>query len=202
MNQNDINRVFTEKVTELIAQGYQVNPATMGGSQGEIGKVDLRKGNDIIRVLLTEESNYSDGTDFIVLTVGRCTDQIRIDCFDRLGNTIWDNHLEILFEIKFAKVAANYFTDAETGRAIVEKRFARWKHHNQRNRKDLGDAFKSAALRYVQRQPRMKTCKLSDIESVTRVNRSEWGKTLPALYGYEIKAKGKTFLIKAPRGDR
>ena len=35
MNQNDINRMFTEKVTELIAQGYQINPATMSGSQGE-----------------------------------------------------------------------------------------------------------------------------------------------------------------------
>jgi len=48
----------------------------------------------------------------------------------------------------------------------------------------------------------MKTCKLSDIERVTRVNRSEWGKTLPNLRGYEIVARGKTFFIKAPRTDR
>ena len=33
MNQNDINRMFTEKVSELIGQGYQINPATMSGSQ-------------------------------------------------------------------------------------------------------------------------------------------------------------------------
>ena len=52
MNQNDINRMFTEKVTELIAQGYQINPATMSGSQGEYAHVDLRKGTEIIRVLL------------------------------------------------------------------------------------------------------------------------------------------------------
>lgn len=202
MNQNDINRVFTEKVTELIAQGYQINPATMGGSQGEIGKVDLRKGTDIIRVLLTEESGWGEEPAHLTLTVGRCTDSIRIDCFDHLDNTIWDNHLEILSEIKFAKIARNYFTDMEADRAIEQKRFDRWKLHNQRNRRDLGDAFKSATLRYVRKQPRMKTCRLEDIESVTRINRSEWGKTQPDLYGYEIKAKGKTFLIKAPRGDR
>ena len=54
MNQNDINRMFTEKVTELIAQGYQINPATMSGSQGEYAHVDLRKGTEIIRVLLDD----------------------------------------------------------------------------------------------------------------------------------------------------
>ena len=50
MNQNDINRTFTEKVTELIAQGYQINPATMSGSQGEHAHVDLRKGCGFERV--------------------------------------------------------------------------------------------------------------------------------------------------------
>lgn len=41
MNQNDINRTFTEKVTELLGRGYQIYPGTMGGSQGEIAHVDL-----------------------------------------------------------------------------------------------------------------------------------------------------------------
>ena len=36
MNQNDINRAFTEKVAELLGRGYQIYPGTMGGSQGEI----------------------------------------------------------------------------------------------------------------------------------------------------------------------
>ena len=48
----------------------------------------------------------------------------------------------------------------------------------------------------------MKTCRLEDIESVTRINKQSFNRVLPELYGYEIKAKGKTFLIKAPRGDR
>ena len=52
MNPNDINRAFTEKVTELLNRGYQIYPGTMSGSQGEIAHVDLYKGNEIIRVLL------------------------------------------------------------------------------------------------------------------------------------------------------
>ena len=202
MNQNDINRMFTEKVTELIGQGYQINPATMSGSQGEYGHVDLRKGTDIIRVLLDDGSDYEEGVDFMRLVVGRCTDQIRMGTFDRLGNTIWNNKLEIFFEIKFAKIAENYFTDMETGVQMRRKRYLRWKQKNRRDRRDLPDSFKSAALRYVQRQPRMKTCKLSEIERVTRVNRTQWNETLPDLRGYEIVARGKTFFIKAPRTDR
>ena len=202
MNQNDINRMFTEKVTELIGQGYQINPATMSGSQGEYGHVDLRKGTDIIRVLLDDGSDYEEGVDFMRLAVGRCTDQIRMGTFDRLGNTIWNNKLEILFEIKFAKIAENYFTDMETGVQMRRKRYLRWKQKNRRDRRDLPEAFKSAALRYVQKQPRMKTCKLSEIERVTRVNRTQWNETLPDLRGYEIVARGRTFFIKAPRTDR
>ena len=34
MNQNDISRAFTEKVTELLGRSYQIYPGTMGGSQG------------------------------------------------------------------------------------------------------------------------------------------------------------------------
>ena len=47
----------------------------------------------------------------------------------------------------------------------------------------------------------MKSCKLSDVTRVTRVNRSSWGKVTPALYGYEIEARGKTFRLLAPRND-
>ena len=51
---------------------------------------------------------------------------------------------------------------------------------------DLPEACKSAALRWVQKQPRMKTAKLSDIERVRKVTYE--GKT-----HYEITAKGRTF---------
>ena len=44
----------------------------------------------------------------------------------------------------------------------------------------------------------MKSCKLSDVTRVTRINRSSWGETTPALYGYEIEARGKTFRLLAP----
>ena len=201
MNQNDINRAFTEKVTELLSRGYQIHPGTMGGSQGEIASVDLYKGDEIIRVLLDHSAGHGEKPDGIRLIVGRNTDRIRMNCFDKLGNTIWNNHLAILSEIEFCQIGENYYTDAETGRAIQKKRDARRRTRRETIRRDPPDAFKCAALKYVQRQPRMKSCKLSDVTRVTRVNRSSWGETTPALYGYEIEARGKTFRLLVPRND-
>ena len=104
MNQNDINRAFTEKVTELLSRGYQIYPGTMGGSQGEIAHVDLYKGDEIIRVLLNRTIGRGEKPDGIRLIVGRNTDRIRMNCFDTLGNTIWNNRLEILSEIEFCQI--------------------------------------------------------------------------------------------------
>ncbi len=41
MTQNDLDRIYTEKVSELLAQGYQIHTASMGGSQGEIARTDF-----------------------------------------------------------------------------------------------------------------------------------------------------------------
>ena len=90
MNQNDINRAFTEKVAELLGRGYQIHPGTMGGSQGEIAHVDLYKGDEIIRVLLDRTIGRGEKPDGVRLIVGRNTDRISMNCFDTLGNTIED----------------------------------------------------------------------------------------------------------------
>ena len=78
MNQNDINRAFTEKLTELLGRGYQIHPGTMGGSQGEIAHVDLYRGDEIIRVLLDHSAGRGEKPDGVRLVVGRNTDRIRM----------------------------------------------------------------------------------------------------------------------------
>ena len=52
MKKQDIRRIYTQKVTELLTQGYTIYPDTMNGSQGEIAHIDLTDGNEIVRVLL------------------------------------------------------------------------------------------------------------------------------------------------------
>ena len=188
MTKQDIRQIYTQKVSELLAQGYQINPETMSGSQGEMAHVDLTNGSEILRVLI--ESNHIFGRglygDTLTIRVGRCTDTI-----DSCWRTIWNDRLETLFEIKVAKISDNFYTTMEESERMAQVRQERWRLKNRDTSKPLGEAYKSAALRYIRRQPRMKSCKLEDITRMTRRTRSD------GTVCFEIEAKGKTFRLHA-----
>ena len=56
MKSSEINAIYAAKVAEFLTAGYTINTQTMNGSQGEIAKIDFRKGNEVIRVLLAKET--------------------------------------------------------------------------------------------------------------------------------------------------
>jgi len=187
MTKNDIRSIYTQKVTELLAQGYQIHPETMSGSQGEIAHIDLTNGSEILRVLIESRCSYSEAYgDILTIRVGRCTDEISAS-----WHTIWNNRLEIRSEIKLAKISENFYTTLEEGKRMAEVRYSRWRNRDREQRKELGDAYKSVALRWLRRQPRMKSCKLEDIERMTRRTRSD------GMACFEIEARGKTFYLHA-----
>ena len=66
-----------------------------------------------------------------------------------------------------------------------------WRSRRHDRRIELGDAYKSIALRWLHRQPRMKSCKMEDITRMVRLIR-HGGKVC-----YEITAKGRNFRIHA-----
>lgn len=192
MNMNDINRLFTAKVTELLAQGYQINPETMGGSQGEMAHVDLTNGSDILRVLI--EAHGSCGRcygDILTIRVGRCTDKIGS------WKTIWNNRLEILSEISVAKISEDFYTTIEESERMAQVRHERWRRNHAgefAQEKKPSSAVLQIALRMVRKMPRMKGCQMKDITKVTRVNKGARGQG-GAMAGYNIEAKGKTFFF-------
>ena len=189
MNRNDINRMYTEQVTRLLAQGYQIHPYTMGGSQGEIAHTDLTNGSEILRVLLDRESSFG-GYDLITITVGRNTDRIR----EGWTETIWNNHLEILSQIKLACITDTYFVTPEEAEGMAHKRLNRYRNTGSRydytvKRRELGTAYKSVALRWLNKQPRMKTARLADIQKMTKETHRD------GTFCYRIIAKGHDFTL-------
>ena len=197
MKKQDIRNIYTQKVTELLNQGYTIFPDTMNGSQGEIAHIDLTNGSEILRVLLTREHRWERGEggytgDTILLTVGRAAPDTRV--FDNWDGTVWNSRLEPLFQIEWAWIGGNrlhsWYTDMEEGRRISRLQWERYKAQQTERREELGDAFKSTALKWLRKQPRMKTCKLEDIETMLRVTNDE-GKRR-----YEIIAKGKRYTIR------
>ncbi len=197
MKKQDIRNLFTQKVTELLNQGYTLFPDTMGGSQGEIAHIDLSNGSEILRVLLCRDTHWERGEggyigDSVRLTVGKAAPDTRV--FENWDGIVWNNRLETRFEIEWAWIGSNrrsdWYTTMEEGRRISRLQLERFKARHGQSVEVLGDAFKSAALKWLRKQPRMKTCKLEDIEQVQRVWDDD-GKRR-----FEIIAKGKRYTIR------
>lgn len=187
MTKNDIRNLYTQKVAELLAQGYQINPETMGGSPGRDGThrspQRLRNPPGAHRARGSYSESYGD---ILTIRVGRNTDDIR-----RGGHTIWNDHLETLSEIKLARISENFYTTLEEGKRMAELRYSRWGKRGRNPRWEVGDAYKSVAFRWLRRQPRMKTCKLEDITRMYRRTRSD------SAVCFEIEARVKTYYLHA-----
>lgn len=181
MNKDDISRIYTAKIAELLSAGYQINPWTMSGSQGEIAKVDLTNGSEIIRVLIETSCEFPIG-EIVTITIGRVVEQD--------GRTIWNHRLEVCSQIKFAQIAEDYYTTYDEGVKIEEKRAQRFARCANLPSPDLSDAYKMIALRWIQRKPRMKSCQLKDIKRMIRMD-DGCGRNR-----YYITAKNKDFTIR------
>ena len=93
-SRTDIDKIFSDTVIDYIAQGYWIYTDSMSGSQGEIARVDLTNGVEILRIYLDSAWQSKIGYTF-TLYVGRVIKPI--DC---LG-TIWNNQLELVTETVF-----------------------------------------------------------------------------------------------------
>jgi len=122
MKYADINKRYTEIVSEYMAAGYTLNTATMTGSQGEIAKIDLTDGKEIIRVLATNFHDWKGQNIYegVGIIVGRANEGNRVTPNnERESATLWNNHLEVLRQERFYELGENrrsgkfYGTQAE-----------------------------------------------------------------------------------------
>ena len=197
MKKTTVERMYTAKVTELLNQGWHIHTSTMPGHQGEVAHVDLTNGSEIRRALLCREMTWGrSGADFyghkIIITVGKNTDRI----WPGWNSTLWNNRVEVCSQIELAEIQEpdryhpeGWYTDMATAQDIQRIRNERREARRIPTEKVLGTAFKSIALRWVRKQPRMKTTKLEDITKVARYT-SRDGST-----GFKIEAKSKTFTL-------
>lgn len=185
MKHTDIESIMTAKVAEYITKGYILSTVTMSGHQGEVSKVDVKKGNEIIRILLTSESSWDDeGTiQKTTLTVGRAQKQVRKSRpFDTMATTIWNNELDVIEERVWYSVdsSADYFSEDKD--EIIEQhkiQMNRWRVRNaireQRVKKDVTtNAMKMAVLPFIRRQNRCGRIKTVDILKITKFYSCEY----------------------------
>lgn len=201
MKYAEINKRYTEVVAEYIGKGYIINSSTMSGSQGEISKVDMTDGKKVIRVLMEDFREYNDCHDLegIRIIVGLAGDDTTPNSGRQL-DTIWNNRLEVVSCEKFYEIGAHgrrnkFYGTRDEAIASETLRHGRWKSRQNDQSYQMPDAARDIALRYVRRQPRCKSAKLSDIEDVsirftTRPLSGEVKKE------YIIKAKGVSYRLR------
>ena len=211
MKKQDIERKYTEEVAHLLNQGWLVHTSTMPGHQGEVAHIDLTDGSEIRRVLLTRGSSwdraYPTGHfedydpdrhpytgDTVAITVGRNNEPV----WPGWDSTIWNGRLEKISEIEFAEIQSpdrrhpqGWFTDMAEADRIAELRHSRRAARREAKPENLPDAYKSVALRWIRKQPRMKNTRLEDITWMS-ADRTEDGRR-----SYQIEAKGKRYTLRA-----
>lgn len=178
MKFREINRKFTAKIAEYIAEGWMLNAGTMNGSQGELAKVDLTDGNRVLRIMITKEYGYGDfWYDGYALVVGFAEDKIKANDNDT-WQTVWNDRLEVIFKETFYKASMNsrsdWYVTAEESKANYEKTMARYKNRTSEDKDtDLGEAGAKIVLPFVKKQYRCGRAKVGDIKVVKKVRDGE-----------------------------
>ncbi len=185
MKSTEINAIYAAKVAQFLNAGYQINTNTMNGSQGEIAKIDFRKGNEVIRVLLHQETIWGENfrtAEAIVLTVGRCDDErvINASGFGR-DAIIWNERLDVIEKRIFFKIGsrrdADWYLEGEEGEAAMEKYYVRLRAKYDLERveearirtKDItSDEVRKILLPAVRRHLGKPNMKMNRIAKVTR----------------------------------
>lgn len=205
MKSTEINAIYAAKVAEFLAAGYTINTNSMNGSQGEIAKIDFRKGNEVVRVLLHKETVWGERfrtTEAIVLTIGRCTDERVINAtgFER-DAIIWNERLEVIEERPFFQIGerrgTDWYLEGKEAEKAISKNRSRWEtrylrsvgneEHPQKEYKS--DAAKIAILPAVRRhlgKPKMKAERIDTISRSWDANNNR--------YEYTVKTVGKNII--------
>ena len=185
MKSAEINAIYAAKAAEFLAAGYTINTNTMNGSQGEIAKIDFRKGNEVIRLLLTSETIWGETfrtSDAIILTVGRSTDErvINTKGFGR-DAIIWNDRLEVIKKRIFYRIGgrrdSDWYLEGKEGEKAMDLYYNRFHVRCEMERieealtrsKDITtDEIKRIVLPAVRRHLNKPALKAARIDKIVR----------------------------------
>lgn len=199
MFRKDIENIYTDTIREYLDNGYRIYYSTMGGSQGEIAKIDLTNDKEVIRILLESKTeNYREhpihkymDLDYLAIIVGRNTDKLWGDTF---SDIIWNQHLELISEIRFYKIGRrnnSFFGTKQEAINAMHKYYERLKFRSfdwANERIEINsDEAKRIVLPFVKRQYKCKSATVKDIEKIEKVI-SRNGKVC-----YMVQVKGKRY---------
>lgn len=199
MFRKDIENLYTDTIKEYLEKGYRIYYSTMGGSQGEIAKIDLTNDKEVIRILLESKNEcYKDNPvhkyidlNYFTIIVGRNTDKLIGDTF---FDTIWNGHLELISELRIYKIGRknnSFFGTKQEAIYAMCKYYERLKFRSfdwAEERIEINsDEAKRIVLPFIKRQYKCKSATVKDIEKIEKVIPKN-GKVY-----YMVQVKGKRY---------
>lgn len=168
----ELNKLFSDKASELIRKGYVIDLAGMAGSQGEVGKIIFKKNGVFYALVMETKSSYCDGiySDRYVIWFGKYTeDTSNMRPLDN-WNTLWLNKFEATWTLEFVKITNNYFVTVEAAEAMNKKWIERCRNSRSYRYEEVSiDRYSKAILGCIRKQKGYKSVKASEITKITRV---------------------------------
>ena len=173
MFRKDIEKMYTDTIKKYMDKGYRIYYSTMGGHQGEVAKIDLTNDKEVIRILLDNRTEIFNHMilEYLIIVVGRNTDKLWGNSF---SDIIWNEHLELISEIRFYKIGRNnnhFFGTKQEAIDAHIKNNQRFDYSKYYNRKEIifSDKAKMIALPFIKRQRKCKSVTLKQIDEVKKV---------------------------------
>lgn len=165
-----VNKVFTEMLAGLLSDGYVIRLQDMGGSQGDLGRVDLVKRGEVYRLLAVKRHDVMAGPDYVEIMLG--ASRLREDTRD----TIWNDRLMVVksrrvYETGIASGAFLTEDEAEA-RAAAERSLRRYGRRAERYADPHGyevtaPGSAELAVRWLRANARgFKTARASEVSGV------------------------------------
>lgn len=185
----DINKRFTEIVAEYIGKGYVLNTSTMGGSQGEIAKVDLTDGIEIIRIYIDSFHEWDEHTEGLEIIVGRSQTAWVIPNACNGHDVIWCQELEVLNSERFYQLGSNrsgaYYGTKDEAVTAANRRHERYVNRNSGRRTvNLTAKAMEIGKRIIRREFGVKRICEADV------------KVFKCDGAYMVSYKGKTYRLR------
>ena len=166
---NDINAIYTDLVSEYISKGFVINFRTVRGSQGEESKIDLTNddGKTIYRIWILIE--YVDGINNkkLVIVIEKF---LNFEARDILLFGRGEKILEKDFYFINKRSRNIYVESKDDFEIIVEIQKSRTylKYKEFYGLIELSDSCKKIALKIIRKKKGYKTVKIDDLNSVSR----------------------------------
>ena len=168
MFRKDVEQMYTDTIKDYMKKGYRVYYSTMGGHQGEVAKIDLTNDKEVIRILLDKKTEIFNHMilEYLAIIVGRNTDKLLENSF---SDTIWNEHLELISEVRFYKIGRNnnhFFGTKQEAIDAINKNWERYDYKNYSSTKEIifSDKAKEIVLPFMKRQRKCKSITVKQIE--------------------------------------